>query len=115
LLSTLLQALGGTGFDLAAPFSPAQLEPVVVGRTDVPRLAIWALADSVWLDDDWRRPGEVNVVAITDHVGVTRNGRALEAARDFLAGRPVQPDSGSWRAVLVPVVRYAFEPWRTET
>jgi hypothetical protein len=52
------------------------------------------------------------VVTVTDHVGVTKNGSALEAARTFLGGGSVEPDIGTWRGVLVPVIRYTFEPWR---
>lgn len=113
-LAGLLGAVGLPDFDIDAPASPTNLDPVVVPTSNVGRLAVWPLADSVWLDGDWRRPGEVNVVAVTDHVGVTNNGVALEAARDFLAGRAVLPDIGTWRGILVPVIRYAFEPWRPE-
>lgn len=107
----LLKAARLSSFDLDAPASPTQLDAVVV---DAPlaRLAVWPLADSVWLDDDWRRPGEVNVVAFTDHVGVTNNARALATTRDFLRGRQVDSDETSWRGALVAVVRYLFEPWK---
>ena len=114
-LSALLDSLGGTGFDLNAPSSPARIERMAVPEADAPRLAVWALADSVWLDTDWRRPGEVNLVVVSDHVGVMNNTRALRAASDFLAGRPVEPDVGSWRSLLVPVIQYTFAPWRPET
>ena len=113
-ISAILQAAGRPGFDIDAPASPNDLDTVVVPDADVARLSVWALADSVWLDRDWRRPGELNLIAITDHVGVTQNERVLDSARSFLAGSPVTSDVGSWRAILVPVIRYAFEPWRPE-
>ncbi|MEA2434869.1 MAG: hypothetical protein QOG54_2326 [Actinomycetota bacterium] len=111
-LGRLLDALGMADYDIDAPAAPANLEPVVVGSERVSRLAIWALADSVWLDGDWRRPGEVNVVAFSDHVGATNNSRALDSARRFLAGDEVEGDETSWRGFLVAGLRYAFEPWR---
>ncbi|MGH2821316.1 MAG: hypothetical protein ACRDJ5_11750, partial [Actinomycetota bacterium] len=92
--------------------SPVRLDEVVVARAPTPRLAIWALGDSVWLEGDWRRPGERNVVVLTDHVGATSNARTLEASRAFLRGRLREDDSGSWRAAAVGVLRFAFEPWR---
>ncbi len=112
VLAWLLQRAGQPGFDVDAPASPTNLSSVVVLRSSVRRASVWPLADSVWLDRDWRRPDEVNMVAITDHVGVTNNGRALASARDYLAGRTFVSDEASWRSVLVPVVRYVFEPWR---
>ena len=75
------------------------------------RLAVWALEDSVWLSGDWRRPGEKNVVALTDHVGVANDARTLTLARRFLTGRHVAGDGSSWRAVLVYLVRDSFQPW----
>jgi hypothetical protein len=108
----LLDVVGLTPFDVDAPASPTNLSPAVVRDADVPRLAVWALADSVWLEGDWRRPGEINMVALTDHVGVTNNSRAFSAARDFLAGEEVSGDEASWRGLLVSAFRYAFEPWR---
>ncbi|MFP5351049.1 MAG: hypothetical protein ACLGIB_00595 [Actinomycetota bacterium] len=110
--AALLQAVGLPGFDIDAPASPTQLDPVLVIDKEVSRVSVWALADSVWLDSDWRRPGEVNMVAMSDHVGVTNNSRALDAARVFLSGSKVEDDEVSWRAVLATVLRYAFEPWR---
>jgi len=79
---------------------------------EVSRVSVWALGDSVWLDSDWRRPGEINLLALTDHVGVTNNSRALDATRNFLGGARITDDEVSWRAFLATVVRYAFEPWR---
>jgi len=49
---------------------------------------------------------------LSDHVGATRNPRALEAAGLWLQGEAVDSDAASWRSVLVNVYRYAFEPWR---
>lgn len=108
----LLDMIGQTPFDVDAEASPTNLRPVVVIDKKVTRVAVWALGDSVWLDTDWRRPGEVNVVALTDHVGVTNNGRAMKAVKSFLAGRRINGDEVSWRGFLVSVVRYAFGPWR---
>ncbi|MFN2389370.1 MAG: hypothetical protein ABR575_07180 [Actinomycetota bacterium] len=114
----LARALGrvldifGAGFEVGGPHSPSRLRPVVVGASHTPRLAVWALGDSVWLDRDWRRPGELNVVAISDHVGATNDARALEAARAFIAGRRIDRDEGSWRGLLAAGLRYLFEPWR---
>jgi hypothetical protein len=101
-----------TGFDIDAPAAPIHLEEVTAAGSDVPRVGVWAVADSVWLDQDWRRPDELNLVAITDHVGATKNNRALELVGRFFEGRAVESDETSWRSVLVPVVRYSFEPWR---
>lgn len=110
-VASLLDFIGATPFEIDAAASPTNLDTLVVSApTD--RLAVWALADSVWLDRDWRRPGALNLVALTDHVGVTRNGRALASARMFMAGDPVVGDESSWRGVLVQALRYAFEPWR---
>ena len=111
-VARLLRLGGLSPFDIDAPASPTNLRPVVVIDKKVTRVAVWALGDSVWLDTDWRRPGEVNIVALTDHVGVTNNSRALSAAKAFLAGRRIEGDDVSWRGFLAAVVRYAFEPWR---
>jgi hypothetical protein len=108
----LFGLVGSTPFDVDAPASPTNLRPEVVIDKQVTRVGIWALGDSVWLDADWRRPGEVNLVALTDHVGITNNSRALGAARSFLAGRRISGDDVSWRGFLVAAIRYAFEPWR---
>ena len=107
-----LELFGMDPFDLDSDASPIRLEPVVVIDAEVPRLAVWPLGDSVWLDRDWRRPGEINVVAFTDHVGVANNRRALEAVDDFYSGRAVEDDEASWRGALVSMLRYAFEPWQ---
>ena len=108
----VIETLGLPGFDIDSPASPTQLEPVLVIDKEVSRVSVWALGDSVWLDSDWRRPGEVNIVALSDHVGVTNNSRALDATRAFLGGAKVADDEVSWRAFLATALRYAFEPWR---
>lgn len=110
--SKLLDALGLTPYDIDAPASPTNLDRVLVIDKRVSRVSIWALGDSVWLDTDWRRPGEVNMVAVTDHVGVVNNSRALDAARSFLRGGRVTGDEVSWRGFAAAVLRYVFEPWR---
>ena len=110
--ANLLDSAGVPAFDIDAPVAPVNLRPVVVSRSPASRLAVWALGDSVWLDRDWRRPGQVNVVALTDHVGVASNSGALAAARSWFGGRPVQADDASWRGMLVAILRYGFEPWR---
>lgn len=111
-VAALMDTAGLASFDIDAPAAPVHLRAVVANRSSVSRLAVWALGDSVWLDGDWRRPGQVNVVALTDHVGVASNSAALEAARSWFAGRPVEADDASWRGMLVSVLRYTFEPWR---
>ena len=78
----------------------------------ISRLAIWALGDSVWLDREWRRPGELNVIVPTDHVGAVSNPHAVAMARRFLGGGEIAEDDLTWRVVMVNVLRYAFEPWR---
>jgi hypothetical protein len=110
--ASLLRTVDLGGFDVDAEAAPPHLEQSVVPRSRVPRLGVWALADSVWLDQDWRRPNELNFVAITDHVGATRDGRALDAVGRFFEGHSLTDDETSWRGVLVPILRYAFEPWR---
>lgn len=110
--SSLVDALGGPRFDIDAPASPTNLRPVVAPESPIPRLSVWAVVDSVWLDTDWRRPGEVNVVALTDHVGVTRNGYAFETAEAFFRGERVAGHEVSWQGFLVSTMRYTFEPWR---
>jgi hypothetical protein len=111
-LAAVLRAIGLPGFDIDAPAAPLNLvvSPSVISR--VPRMAVWALADSVWLDQDWRRPGELNFVVISDHVGATTNGRSLFLVDRFFAGHSLEGDEASWRGTLVPILRYAFEPWR---
>jgi hypothetical protein len=111
-VSKLFGLVGLPAFDIDAPASPTNLQPVVVIDKRVSRVSVWALGDSVWLDGDWRRPGEINLVAVTDHVGITNDSRALDASRTFLAGGSVRGDEVSWRGFLVSLVRYAFEPWR---
>ena len=109
----LLDTAGMQPFDVDAPSSPTNLGEIYAG-SPLPRLEVWPLADSVWLDGDWRRPGEVNIVALTDHVGVTDNAHALGAARDFFAGKRVPDDESSWKGVAVGVLKYAFAPWRPQ-
>lgn len=111
-VSSGFDVVGLSTFDIDAPASPTNLEPVIVIDKRVSRVSVWALGDSVWLDTDWRRPGEVNLVAMTDHVGAINNARSLEAARSFLLGRDVAGDEVSWRGLVVSAMRYAFEPWR---
>ena len=113
LLADGLDIIGVRPFDVDSPASPTNLRPIHAG-SPLPRLEVWALADSVWLDDDWRRIGEVNIVALTDHVGVTDNAYALDAARDFFAGKKVPDDESSWKGVAVGVLKYAFAPWRPQ-
>jgi hypothetical protein len=107
-----LESVGLPGFDVDAPAAPVHLEDPGPrdGRTS--RLAVWALGDSVWLQGDWRRAGELNVVAISDHVGAVNDARAVTAARRFFAGASVEPDGASWRGALAAALRYAVEPWR---
>ena len=107
-----LRAVGLASYDIDAPASPTNLQPVVAMESGAPRMSVWALGDSVWLDRDWRRPGKLNLVALTDHVGVTNNQRALDLTRTFFGGGRIQTDAASWRGALVPFFRYAFEPWR---
>jgi hypothetical protein len=107
----VLDLVGLTPYTVDAANAPPQLDEVVA-RGGLPRLSVWALGDSVWLEGDWRRPGEVNLVALTDHVGVTNNARALAAARDFFEGRRVEDDSASWRGFAVSLLSHAFAPWR---
>ena len=112
VFSEILGRIGLIPFDVDAPASPTNVEALEPPDSDVPRLTLWALADSILLDTDWRRPGEVNLVVVSDHVGATRNPRALDSARRFLQGEGVGSDDGSWRAILVNVLRYSFEPWK---
>ncbi|MDQ3915345.1 MAG: hypothetical protein M3323_08470 [Actinomycetota bacterium] len=113
ILAAALDGIGLPGFDVDAPAAPVHLDDRPgAPRRGTRRLAVWALGDSVWLQGDWRRPGEVNVVAISDHVGAVNDERAVSAARRFFAGAPVSSDSASWRGALAAALRYAFEPWR---
>jgi hypothetical protein len=111
-LSRVFELFGANGFNLDAPAAPFRLARVEVPHAPVARVAVWALGDSVWLQGDWRRPGEANLVAVTDHVGVTNDPRALDAAARLFEGHTVSDEGSSWRGVAVNVVRYAFEPWR---
>jgi hypothetical protein len=111
-LSRVFELFGANGFNLDAAAAPFHLKRVVVGGAPIPRVAVWALGDSVWLEGDWRRPGEINVVAITDHVGMTNDPRALSTARTFFENKRVRPEGASWRGFAVNVLRYAFEPWK---
>ena len=112
VIASALSGLGLESFDVDAPSAPPHLRSVRTGRAA--RLAVWALGDSVWLQEDWRRSGEVNVVGISDHVGVTNDERAVAAARRFFSGQPVASDSASWRGALAAALRYTFEPWRPQ-
>jgi hypothetical protein len=112
VVAAVLSSAGFESYDVDSPSFPTNLDPVVVIDSRVPRLSVWALGDSVWLDRDWRRPGELNVVALSDHVGATNDGRALSAAKSFFAGREVPSDETSWRGAVVAVLRHLFAPWR---
>lgn len=109
----LFDAVGFESFDIDAAASPVRLERVVVPDA-IPRVSVWALGDSVWLYRDWRRPGEVNVVAVSDHVGVTNNSRAIDVAKRFFEGKNVEGDEDSWRGALASLIGHAFGPWRPE-
>lgn len=111
-LATALEAVGIQSYEVDSAGFPTNLEPVVLIESRVRRLSVWALGDSVWLDRDWRRPGESNVVALTDHVGVVNNGRAIQATKDFFEGDPPSGDEASWRGALVALLRHSFAPWR---
>lgn len=111
VLAGLLDAAGLGGFDVDAPAAPVHLTPPD-GSVRVRRMAVWALGDSVWLQGDWRREGETNVVAISDHVGAVNDSRSVSASRRFFAEQPVRSDDASWRGALAAALRYAFEPWR---
>lgn len=110
----MLDKVGGQAYDVDAPNSPTNLTPVDPAKERVPTLAVWALADSVWLDDDWRRSTDINIVAITDHVGVTDNAQALAAAQDFFDDKKVPDDESSWKGIAVGVLKYGFAPWRPQ-
>ena len=111
VLSSVLEGIGLGGFDVDAPSAPVHLDAARTAGT-TRRMAVWALGDSVWLQGDWRRAGELNVVAISDHVGAVNDSRAVSAARRFFAGQAVRSDAASWRGALAAALRYAFEPWR---
>ncbi|HET7482730.1 MAG TPA: hypothetical protein VFK89_07710 [Actinomycetota bacterium] len=108
----ILDVTGFTAYQVDSPSFPTDLDPVVVISARVPRLSVWALGDSVWLDRDWRRPGEINLVALSDHVGATNDARALATIRAFFQGHAVGSDETSWRGALVAVVQHLFAPWR---
>ena len=76
------------------------------------RMSVWALGDSVWLDSDWRRENETNLVSISDHVGAVEDLYALDRPRRFFAGDEIGDDEGSWRDALATTLRYTFAPWR---
>lgn len=109
--AALLDVVGLERFDIDAQASPVRLDRVV-SPDGPPRVAVWALGDSVWLYTDWRRPGEVNVVAITDHVGITNNSRAMDVATRAFERRKIEGDEESWRGALASVLGHAFAPWR---
>jgi hypothetical protein len=111
-LAGILELLKIPTYDIDVPASPVNLRTVVVVDERISRLAVWALGDSVWLDREWRRPGELNVIVPTDHVGAVSNPEAVAMARRFLGGGEVSEDDLTWRVVMVNVLRYAFEPWR---
>lgn len=111
-LAAALEAVGFQTFEVDSAAFPTNLEPVVMIESRVRRLSVWALGDSVWLDRDWRRPGETNVVALTDHVGVVNNGRAIQATKGFFEGDAPEGDEASWRGAMVALLRHTFAPWR---
>lgn len=112
-LANLLDLVGMEAFDIDAEASPVRVGRVVEPE-GAPRLSVWALGDSVWLYRDWRRAGEVNVIAITDHVGVTTNARAIDATRRFFDGKKIEGDEDSWRGGLASLIGHAFAPWRPD-
>jgi hypothetical protein len=101
-------------FDIDAAAAPVNLRTVVVSRPKIPRLAIFSIDDAAWLESDWRRPGEVNAIALSDHSGIVSDPYALDATKRFLAGRRVRGDERSWKAVLLEVVDHPFAPWRPQ-
>jgi hypothetical protein len=111
-LSRVFEVFGANGFNIDAPAAPFNLKRVVVANAAIPRVDVWAVGDSVWLEGDWRRPGETNLVAVTDHVGITNDPRALTTAARFFADRPLHSDASSWRGAAVDVLSYLFAPWR---
>lgn len=111
--SELLDLVGLQSFDIDAGASPVRVGRVVEPK-GVPRVSVWALGDSVWLHTDWRRPGETNVIAITDHVGVTNNARAVDVTKRFFDKKSVEGDEDSWRGGLASLISHAFAPWRPD-
>ena len=112
LLSAAFRKVGLQSYDADLPASPTNLPEIVVSRPDTERLAVWALGDSLWLDRDWWRPGETNVVSLSDHVGAVRDPHSIETVGRFFAGSNISGDERSWRGLLVSAIRYTFEPWR---
>jgi len=110
--AVILDVVNLATYDIDVPSAPVDLERVEVADAGTPRLALWALGDSILLEDDWRRTGETNLVVFSDHVGATSNPRALDSARLFLQGEDIPADDSSWRSILVNVFRFSFEPWR---
>ena len=111
-VAKVLSAAGFESYQVDSPSFPTNLDPVVVIDSRVPRLSVWALGDSVWLDRDWRRPGEMNIVALTDHVGATNDAHALDAIKRFFMEERLEDDEVSWQGGLVAVIRHLFAPWR---
>jgi hypothetical protein len=87
---------------------------VVVRRHKIPRLAIFSIDDASWLEGDWRRPGEHNLISLSDHTGITADGYALAATRRFLHDKKVPDDGTMWKSVFLNVINYAFAPWRPQ-
>ena len=109
-----VELIGGVPFDIDADASPTHVRFSETGGVGLPRLTVWALGDSVWLNGDWRRRGEINVVAISDHVGATRSERAMVAARAFFSGEEVTGDDNTWKGWLVALLRHGLGPWKPE-
>jgi len=109
--SWLLDRVGLSPFDVDAPAIPRD-DVVPENTSGIRRMSVWALGDSVWLDSDWRRRNEVNVVSISDHVGALVDRYVLEETAAFFAGEDVGDDEGSWRGALATGLRFAFAPWR---
>lgn len=114
IFAAVLRSVGFESYDVDTAAFPTNLEAVVLIDNRVPRLAVWALGDSVWLDQDWRRPGETNLVALTDHVGIVNNDRTVGPTRAFFTGEMPVDDETSWRGAFVSLLRHAFGPWRPE-
>ena len=112
-LAYLMDLAGLQPFDVDAPASPVRVGRVVEPE-GVDRLSVWALGDSVWLYSDWRRPGETNVIAISDHVGVTNNSRAIDTTKRFFDGKKIEGDEESWKGGLASLIGHAFAPWRPD-
>lgn len=113
IVAGLFDLLGAEPFDIDSEASPVRVGSVEAAG-GIPRVSVWALGDSVWLYSDWRRPRETNVVAITDHVGATNNGRAIDVTKRFFDGNQVEGDERSWRGGLASLIGHAFAPWRPD-